>query len=183
MKVVLIVVGILVALIAIVFIVGALLPRDHVAGSSIVVSQPADIVWRAVRDIGGVTAWWPDVSSSQRVADSAGREVWEQKASGFTMRLIVTEDAPPRRLVMTIDAGADAPFGGKWTYEITPTDGGTRVSVTEAGYVSNPLFRFMSRFVMGYYSTQDKYLRALARKFGSNAEPVHATLPPVAASK
>ena len=183
MRIVLITVGALIALVMIAFVVGMLLPRDHVAGSSIVVPQPADTVWRTVRDIGGVTAWWSDVSSSQRVADSAGREVWEQKASGFTMRLIVTEDVPPRRLVMTIDTTADAAFGGTWTYEITPADGGTRVSVTEAGYVSNPLFRFMSRFVMGYYSTQDKYLRALARKFGSAAEPVHATLPPVAASK
>ena len=182
MNVLLIVVGALVALVFVVYVAGAMLPRDHVAGSSIVLRQPADSVWRTVRDIGGITAWWPDVSSSQRVADSAGREVWEQKASGFTMRLIVTEDMPPRRLVMTIDATADAAFGGKWTYELTPADGGTRVSVTEAGYVSNPLFRFMSRFVMGYYSTQDKYLRALARKFGSEAQPVHATLPPVAES-
>lgn len=182
MKIVLIILGALVALVVIVFVVGALLPRDHVAGSSIVISQPADTVWRTVRDIGGVTAWWPDVSSSQRVDDSAGREVWEQKASGFTMRLIVTEDEPPRRLVMTIDATADAAFGGTWTYEIAPADGGTRVSVTEAGYVSNPLFRFMSRFVMGHYSTQDKYLRSLAQKFGSDAKPVHATIPPLAPS-
>lgn len=182
MKVVLIIVGALVALVILVYVVGALLPRDHVAGSAIVVPQPADTVWRTVRDIGAMPTWWPDVTSSQRVSDAAGREVWEQKASGFTMRLIVTEDVPPRRLVMTIDAAADAPFGGKWTYEVTPGDGATRVSVTEAGYVTNPLFRFMAKFVFGYYATQDKYLRALAMKLGASAEPVHATNAAVGAS-
>ena len=182
MKLVLMIVGALVALVLVVFIVGALLPRDHVARSSIVLRAPADSVWRVVRDIGGVTSWWPDVRSSQRAADSTGREIWAQKAGGFDMRFIVTADEPPQRLVMTIDATPDAPFGGKWTYEVTSADGGTRVSVTEAGFVNNPLFRFMSRFVMGYYSTQDKYLRALARKFGESAEPVHATIPEPPAS-
>lgn len=175
MKWVLVVVGGLVALVVIVLVVGALLPRDHVAGSSVVLRQPADSVWRAVRDMAGVASWWPEVVSSQRVADSAGREIWEQKLkNGFSMRLIVTEDVPPRRLVMTIDARPDAPFGGTWTYELSPADGGTRLAVTEAGYVNNPLFRFMSRFVFGYYATQDGYLRALGKKLGADVQPVHS---------
>ena len=174
MKWVLVIVGGLVALVVIVLVVGALLPRDHVAGSSVVLRQPADSVWRAVRDVAGVTSWWPDVVSSQRVADSAGREIWEQKLkNGFAMRLIVTEDVPPRRLVMTIDASADAPFGGRWTYELSPADGGTRLAVTEAGYVNNPLFRVMSRFVFGYHATQDGYLKALGKKLGADVQPVH----------
>lgn len=174
MRIALIVVGVLVALVLVVLVVGSLLPRNHVAGSSIVLRQPPDTVWRTVRDIAGVPKWWLEVQTSQRAADSAGREIWEQKfRNGFSMRFIVAEDTPPRRLVMTIDAAADAPFGGTWTYDVTPAAGGTQLSVTESGYVNNALFRFMSKFVMGHYATQDKYLRALARRFGEAVEPVH----------
>lgn len=174
MKWVLIIGGVLLALVVIVFAVGMILPRDHVAGSSIVVHQPPDTVWRTVRDLAGVTAWWRDVESSQRVADSAGREVWEQKLkNGFAMRLIVTAEVPPQRLVTTIDAGAGAPFGGTWTYEVSAADGGTRVAVTEAGYVDNALFRFMSRFIFGHHATQDGYLKALGKHFGETVQPEH----------
>jgi hypothetical protein len=89
------------------------------------------------------------------------------------MRLIVTEDAPPHRLVMTIDAPPDATFGGTWTYEVTPADGGTKLTVTERGYINNALFRFMSRFIFGYHSTQDGYLKAMGAKFGEQVQPSH----------
>jgi uncharacterized protein YndB with AHSA1/START domain len=184
MKIVLMVLGVLIGLALVVLLVGAILPRDHIAGSSTVLRQPADSVWHTVRDMSGLPNWWTEVLSSRRVADSAGREVWEQKVKGgFEMRLIVTEDTPPHRMVMAIDAAPDAPFGGTWTYDVTPADGGTRVSVTEAGYVNNALYRFMSQFVMGHYATQDKYLRALGTRFGETVEPVHATNSGAAASK
>lgn len=174
MKWVLIVVVALVVLGLVAFVVGSLLPRDHVAGSSIILRQPADTVWRTVRDIGGVTGWWAEVTSSQRVGDNAGREIWEQKLkNGFSMRLIVTEDTPPRRLIMTIDAAHDAPFGGTWTYEVSPVEGGTRLAVTEAGYVNNALFRFMSKFIFGHHATQDGYLKAFGKQLGENVRPVH----------
>lgn len=174
MKWVLMVVAVLAGLILVVFIVGSLLPREHVAGSSVVLRQPADTVWRAVRDLAALPSWWAEVQSSQRVSDTAGREVWEQKMkNGFALRLIVTEDVPPRRLVMTIDAAADAPFGGVWTYEVAPADGGTRLTLTEAGYVNHPVFRFMSRFVLGHHATQDGFLKALGTKFGAAVVPVH----------
>jgi hypothetical protein len=172
MKWLLIVAGGLLAVVVLVFLVGALLPREHVAGSAVMIRQPRDTVWRTVRDLAAVPAWWREVASSQRSADSAGREVWEQKLkNGFTMRLIVTAETPPGRLLTTIDAPADAPFGGTWTYELTDVDGGTRVVVTERGYINNPLFRFMSRFLFGYHATQEGYLRALGAKLGEPVEP------------
>jgi hypothetical protein len=172
MKWLMIVGGALVAIVLIVFVLGALVPREHVARSSALLGQPRDTVWRTVRDLAGVATWWPEVVASQRAADA--REIWEQKLkNGFTMRLIVTEDVAPSRLVTTIDAPADAPFGGTWTYELAAQGGGTRVTITERGSINNALFRFMSKFVFGYYSTQDKYLKALGRRFGEAVQPQH----------
>jgi hypothetical protein len=47
-----------------------------------------------------------------------------------------------------------------------PTADGATLRITENGYVTNPLFRFMSRFVLGYTGEIEKYLRSLAKKFG-----------------
>ena len=174
MKWVLIAAAVLAGVIAVVFLIGSLLPRDHVAGSSVVLRQPPDTIWRLVRDQGALPSWWSEITSSQRQTDAGGREVWEQKMkNGFDMRLIVTEEAPPNKLVMTIDAPADAPFGGKWTYEVAGADGGTRLTLTEAGYVNNPLFRFMSKFIFGHHASQDKFLKAIAQKYGEDVTPVH----------
>jgi len=176
MKWVIIVVASLVGLIAVIALAGYLVPRSHRATSTISLRQPLDSVWNVVRDIGGITSWWPAMKESTRIPDQDGREVWRQKMSGFDLPLIVLESRPPGRLVTKIDASAGAPFGGTWTYELTPDSGGagTRVRVTESGWISNPVFRFLSRFVFGYYGSLDGYLKALGKRFGEEVRPTHS---------
>jgi hypothetical protein len=58
------------------------------------------------------------------------------------------------------------PWGGTWTTEITAAPGGSTMRITEDGYVNNPLFRFLSRFVFGYSDTLDSYMKSLGAKFG-----------------
>jgi len=174
MKWLLIIVGSVVGLIALIALIGAFVPREHHATSTVTLQQPPDSVWKVVRDLGGITVWWPEIKESVRQPDQDGREVWRQKMSGFDLPLIVTESAPPRRLVTKIDAPAGAAFGGTWTYELTPDSGGTRISVTEAGWISNPVFRFMSRFIFGYYGSLDGYLEALGKRFGETVRPAHS---------
>jgi hypothetical protein len=88
------------------------------------------------------------------------------------MILIVTEERGPNLLRTTIDAPPGAPFGGTWVYELTPSGGGTVLQITEEGWIDNALFRVVSR-VMGYHRTLDRYLMALARRFGETAKPEH----------
>lgn len=174
MKWILIVGGVLVALVVLMLVVGVLLPREHVAASVIELRQPRDSVWRAVRDFGATPTWWTEVKTSVRSDDAQGRERWQQDLkNGFAMPLVITEEVPPARLVTTIDVPANAAFGGTWTYELTQTDGrqGTTLTVTERGYVNNPLFRFMARFIFGYHGTLNGYLQALGRRFGEEVEP------------
>ena len=174
MKWVLIVVGGIAALIAVLALIGMFVAREHRATSTVVLHQPPDSVWKVVRDLGGVPAWWPEVKTSERLPDRNGQEVWRQKMSGFDVPLVIVESAPSTRLVTRIDAEAGAAFGGTWTYELTPDPLGTKISVTEAGWIGNPIFRSLSRFVFGYYSTLDGYLKALGKRFGETVEPVHS---------
>jgi len=95
MKWVLIVVGCLVALVALVALIGALLPREHVATSTVTIPQPPEAVWAVVRDLGGVTAWWPAITRAERLPDKDGHEVWRHvMKQGFAMPLVVSSRRP-----------------------------------------------------------------------------------------
>ena len=172
MKWVMIVVAALVGVPLLMALIGLLLPRDHVAGATIVVRQPPERVWAVVRDLGAMPQWWTELRYSERASGGDGWEHWKQESRAGAMTIVIETDEPPRRLMTRIESPPGAPFGGSWTYDIAPVPEGSRVTVTERGWIANPLFRFLSRFVFGYYRTQESYLRALGGKLGETVEPV-----------
>jgi uncharacterized protein YndB with AHSA1/START domain len=172
LKKVLIILGVLAALTLLMAAVGFSLPREHRATSTIVLQAPPEQVWDLVRNPGALQGTWSELESARRLPDRDGKELWEQRAGGFDMRLIVEEAVPSTRLVTRIDAEEDAVFGGTWTYELSTEGGDTRLSVTENGWVGNPLFRVMMH-AMGIHRTLDGYLAALATKLGEDTRPAH----------
>jgi hypothetical protein len=72
---------------------------------------------------------------------------------------------PPHSLTRTI-IGAHLPFDGSWTYALSPAPGGTTVRITEDANIYNPVFRFISRFIVGYTGSMDKYLQSLGATTG-----------------
>lgn len=172
MKRMTIIVGILVGLVALAWVAGSLLPREHRATSRITLSQSPDTVWAVVRNPAALKDTWADLTEARRSVDNASREVWDEKVSGFDMRLIVEEDTPPSRLVTRIDAAPDAVFGGRWVYQLEPSGAGSTVTVTEEGWVGNPLYRLMSK-LGGQHRSIDGYLTALGKHFGQTVKPEH----------
>ena len=168
------VVILLLALVAVVLAIGFALPRTHRATSRIALTNSPEEVWPAVRNLNALLGSWKDLQEAARLADQGGKEVWQQKAGGFELKLIIEESTPPTRLVTRIDAAADAAFGGTWTYQLAPEGTGTRVTVTEDGYVSNPIFRVMMK-VMGAHRTLDGFLTGLGKKFRQEVTPEHVT--------
>ena len=162
----------LIVVVAVVFAIGLALPREHSASSQITLRSAPAQVWPVVRDLASLTGTWSELKSARRLPDENGKEIWEQNAGGFDMRLIVEEASEPARLVTRIDAPPDASFGGTWTYRLEPAGEGTQLTVTEDGYVSNPLFRVMMK-AMGVHRTADGYLKALGKKLGEVVVPVH----------
>ncbi len=57
-------------------------------------------------------------------------------------------------------------FGGTWTFEVTPTDSGSELVLTEHGDVSNPMFRVMSRLFFSPTSMIEIYLADLKKRLG-----------------
>jgi len=167
------VVGGIIALVVAATVIGVLLPRDHVASSTITLRQPPDSVWRVVRDFAGQPFWWKDVIGMVRLADGGGRERWRQESTMGPMSLEIIEDQPPSRLLTQVLTPEDAGFGGTWTYAVAALEHQTSVTITEQGWVANPLVRFVARTFFGPHTTMDAYLRALGRRFGQEVEPVH----------
>ena len=144
MKWVLIAVGVVVGLIVLITVIGAFLPREHTASRAMVLRQPPETVWATIRNLEGIAAWFPE---------------------GARVKVEVAEERRPAKLVTRIVPEPRAPFGGTWTYELQPAPGGSRLTVTENGWIAVPPFRVVAQ-LMGMDATIKQYLTALAKKFG-----------------
>jgi hypothetical protein len=167
---ILIVAAALLGLVALMAFLGALLSRHHVASRQGRFQQPPEALWTALTDIAAFPTWRPEVKRVERLPDRDGRPMWRETWAHETITFEQVEAQPPRRLVGRI-ADTNLAFGGSWTYEITPTDRGSILTITENGEVYNPIFRFLARFVFGYHATMEKYLKALGKKFGEDVVP------------
>jgi uncharacterized protein YndB with AHSA1/START domain len=177
LKVILGIVVLVAAAIGCVAWLGSRLPVAHVATRSVTLPVPPDTVFATITDFASAPAWRKDVQRVDLVADgAAGRPRFTEvsRTGSMTMEVILVE--PPARLVTQI-VGEGLPFGGAWAYRIAPEGTGSRVTITEHGEVYNPVFRFVSRYVMGHASTIEAYLTALSAKYGVEATPFDA--PPV----
>jgi hypothetical protein len=126
-----------------------------------------------VADVEGTARWRPSVSAidvSQRDGEGRAMRFVERGDYGDTTLEVVARTAPERQVVRVLDEGM--PFGGTWTWELAWAGDGTRLVITEEGFVRSPLFRVLGRLFFPPTATMDGYLRALAAELGDNAEPV-----------
>lgn len=171
MKWAFIVAGSLVAIVLLVTIVGATLPRDHTAAMSARIPAAPESVWAALTTPAEFPQWRSDVKRVELLPATSSGPSWREHGGNGAITYVVEAYERPRRLVARI-ADQGLPFGGSWEYRIEPEGAAeSRVTIIERGSVYNPVFRFVSRFVMGHTKTIDGYLRALARRFGGEAAP------------
>jgi hypothetical protein len=138
----------LAALVGLMAVLGSMLPRNHKASRTLRVKRPAQDVWAAVTAATGASSVPVDVLESN----------------------------PPYRQVTRVKE-TEKMFGGTWTIAIQPEphpsagsgQGGSVLTITEDGWVGNPIFRFMSKYVFGHHSTMDGILKQVAKAL--NEEP------------
>lgn len=156
----LVIVAVVMGLLVVMYAVGAMLPETHTATRVARFRAAPETVFAL---ISGPQDWRV---TCEPVATAAGEpRRWKEF---FGHRAILFEEVKrePARLYETRIADPALPFGGTWRFELSPENGGTRVRVTEEGVVRSPMFRFMSRYVMGYTRTIEAYLRGLGAKLG-----------------
>jgi len=162
--------GLLVLVVLTICAIGYMLPKSHVASASARFAAAPDSIWTSLTDVPAFPTWRPSLSRVELLPDENGERGWRELGKHDAVTYRVVESVPPRRLVTRI-ADQNLPYGGTWTYDLAPDRSGTRLTITENGEVYNPIFRFVSRFVLGYTSTMDGVLRALGAKHGEKVSP------------
>ena len=170
MRIVAVLLAVVVGLGLIVVLVGSLLPVKHVATVSARVPAAPEQVWQVLTDVAAYPTWRGDVTSVEPMPAERGRVAWREQGNNGAISYAIEQADAPRRLVTRI-TDKSLPFGGTWEYVVTPEGTGSRVQITEHGEVYNPVFRFVSRFIMGHTATTSAYLKALGARFGATVEP------------
>jgi len=130
----------LAVLVAGIAIIGSMLPRAHKASRTLRVTRsPAEV--------------WPVLIQATQTSSTP---------------VDVLESSPPNRLVTRVTA-AEKNFGGTWTIAIAPLSSGAEITIAEDGWVANPIFRFVSRLVIGHHATMDGMLRKVAASLNEEA--------------
>jgi hypothetical protein len=138
MKWITFIVGGLVVLVVAIVAIGSMLPRNHKASRTLRVKRsPAEV--------------WP---------------VLMQATAASSVPVDVLESQPPHRLVTRVTE-KEKNFGGTWTIVIAAVPEGADLTITEDGWVANPIFRFVSRFVIGHQATMDAMLKQVNSELGT----------------
>ena len=131
----------IVALVVVMAIMGTRLPREHRATRTVKLPRPPADVWAAVT----------------------------RNASAASVPVDVLESTPPFRMVTRVKE-SEKNFGGTWTIAIAPVDGGSTLTITEDGWVANPVFRFISRYIIGQTATMDGLIKKVTEELGSTGD-------------
>ena len=159
MKIALIVLVALVASVILIVAIGAMLPKEHTASRTVELRATPEQVFAL---ISGPQEWRTDLKEYKFFDEGNRHMVRETDKHGQTITYEIAQSQPPSLLKRTI-ADKGPPFGGSWTWKIALRGSGCSVTITEDGEVYNPVFRFVSRFIMGHTRTIDSYLAILSQ--------------------
>ena len=150
-------------------LVGLALPRDHVVIMRISFSSPPKRVWSLISDFANTPSWRTDVTGVRIDNPSNPLRFTESSTQGDVPFEVVSQEPPKRQVVRVIDD--EQPFGGTWMWELEPEGAGSRMTITEEGFIKNPLFRTMGVIFFRPTDTKRSYMEALAKALGENAQP------------
>ena len=164
---------VLVFVAAAVYVDGAMLPVNHLATITDVVDAPPAEVFALITGVAEVPSWRKSVGEVTLLPEVDGHERWIEAVDAgekMTFTAIRTEPVDAhgvgRRDVLLNDP--DAEFGGTWTYMLAEgaSPNQTQLSITEAGFVHPPVYRFMMRHVFGTTANLNQYMDDLKAATG-----------------
>lgn len=158
--------GSLALVVLVVAAIGYMLPQNHSVSRERTFSANAGTLFTQITTPAAYPEWRTGVTRVEILPPANGLLSFRESGSDGDI-VFVMETVEPGRRVVTRIADGSLPFGGSWTYELTPAAAGTVLRITENGEVYNPLFRFISRFVLGHYKSIDQYLGDLERRVQS----------------
>ena len=160
------VVGVLVALVLVVFGVGAALPAEHHVTRAATIAASPPVVFSLITEVARYPEWRTGIERVEGELSGVDVARYREVGNAGDILYAVEEAKPYERYVTRIANDDELPFGGRWTFVLKPVDGGTELEITEDGVVKNPFYRFVSRFLMGHDTSIERYLADVRRKLG-----------------
>ena len=156
--------GGLAGLVLLLALIGRALPRGHVAARKATFTRPPAAVWEALTSLDAQPSWRKGLTRIERLSPTRFREHGRHGATTYEL----AEAAEPSLRITRI-ADDQLPYGGRWIYELAPSGDGTSLTITEDGFIKNPVFRVLSRTVFSTTATIEQLLRDLGAHLGSPA--------------
>jgi uncharacterized protein YndB with AHSA1/START domain len=151
---------------ALIYLIGMRLPVKHTARNGMLFKVPAAQMWDVISDFQNYAQWRKEIVAVEKLPDINGHSVWKEvEKNGGGLQYETLQLQPGRELVRRI-AGEGLPFGGTWTFTLTPHESGTQLTITEDGEIYNPVFRFVARYLMGYHKSMQTYFTDLEGRLG-----------------
>lgn len=175
LRIFLLILAVLGAIVLAVTLVGYTLPVAHTATREVSVAVPPETVFALISRVEDYPSWRSDVDSVHILAEG-GTTRFREFGSNGAILFEIEEAVPTSRLVTRI-ADPTLPFGGRWTFHIATTTRGSTLRITENGEVYNPIFRFVSRFIIGHDATIESYLSDVSRRFAQSQSSLTTAAP------
>ena len=163
----------LVAIVALVFyIAGSQMPREHKSVVTATFKAGRATVWAAITNYAAMPSWWPAVKSVRTEKLPDGTELtWNKDSHGQEIPFRTGESRVNEKLVRII-AKDDLPFGGTWTYALADAPGGgTRLTLTEDGFINPAIFRAVAKWFIGLDAMQKDFVANLEKHLATKAAP------------
>jgi hypothetical protein len=155
----------LLTLVAILCVIAFLLPVRTEHTRTIEVHQTPEAIFAVLSDVQKLPDWNRNVKAVTVLPPIDGKEASRQTfKDGMAVIIVTSESLAPTHLVREMRDNS-APFSGSWSYEIAPTNDGSKVAITEKSEIKNPFFRLMVQ-LFGPTKYLDENLEDLARRFG-----------------
>lgn len=155
-----VIVGVLFGLILMIAVIGYFLPVSHIAKSTAELSSNPLQVWQTVTNVKEYSQWRKNVKKVEILGQDSWKEMDDHgKTVEYKMEI---QELGTKLKTKIVSKGL--PFGGYWDFRLDSKEDKTEVTITEFGEVYNPIFRFISKFIMGHTATINSYLSDLKEK-------------------
>ena len=152
----------IVAIIAIVLIIGLFLPKERTFTKTAVLNSDVNKVFNIVTDFKNQTTWRNDVKEIIVIDNNTWTEV-PKKGTAITFKV----KQKVENEIFEIEIIEPKNFSGFWvgTFKTTKVNG-TAIEFKEVVTISNPFFRTLSFLFVDLNKTMDLYLQNLKQKLG-----------------
>jgi hypothetical protein len=151
-----------VAIIAIVLIIGLFLPKERTFTKTAVLNSDVTKVFNLVTDFKNQTTWRNDVKEIIGIDENTWTEV-PKKGTAITFKV----KQKVENEIFEIEIIEPKNFNGYWTGTFKQTkENQTAIEFKEVVTVSNPFFRTISYVFVDLDKTMDLYLQNLKQKLG-----------------